>query len=386
MKKITFLILALLVNIAFIDAQELALVRENDQIAYINKSGEKVITTDFEKAGSFSEGFAAVMQNKKWGFIDKTGNIVIQLTYDKVKRFKSGFALVLNDDQWNYIDKSGKVLNTPVKDKYYDFNEDGVAFYRIEKKMGLMDTQGKVFLEPKYDAIKPFVDGYARVKNGDYWGMINKYGDVAIPVEYTAIGNYHSEAIWARKGESFGLISNGKFNIVSGAVKIWNFTKDSNLTYARKDDKMGYINPKGEWVIQPSFRKARPFKNGLAPVMKEKLWGYVNEKGEEIIEFTFREAEVFSSNGLAAVLEKKLWGFIDKTGKMVIPTQFHIIANYNLPFGVLRGFAMFSNIYKGKGFKDGLARVKYKKEWAFITKDGQPLGGKWYQNAENFSK
>jgi hypothetical protein len=129
-------------------------------------------------------------------------------------------------------------------------------------------------------------------------------------------------------------------------------------------------------VIEPKYDKVRAFNNGLAPVLKSKSWGYVNEKGEEVIGFNYRDAEIFANNGLAPVKENKLWGFVDKTGKMVIPAEYVITAG---------GLSIFS---KGniKGFHNGLARVKYKKTWGFLTKSGEPLGGKWYQNVENFSK
>lgn len=376
MKKVSLLILALLVNLSFVYAQELAKVRDNDKYGYIDKSGAMVISPQFDKAGAFSEGYAPALQGKKWGYINTSGEWVIQPTYDKAKAFHSGYTLVLKDDQWNYIDASETVLSTPVKEKFYDFNENGVAFYRVEKKMGLMNTSGKVFVEPIYDAIKPFVDGHARVKKTDQWGMINTKGVVTIPVEYTKLGNYNSNGIWAAKGESFGVLVNGKFEIVANANKIWDFTNDSSLTYARKDKKVGFINTKGEWVIEPSYDKARAFKNGLAPVAKAKTWGYINEQGAEVIGFNYRDAEVFAANGLAPVKEKKLWGFIDKTGKMVIPAQYDITAG---------GLSLFSknNI---KGFHKGVARVRYKKTWGFLTKEGQPLGGKWFQNAENFLK
>jgi len=376
MKKVSLLILALLLNLNFVIAQELALVRDNDKFGYIDKSGVMKITPQFDKAGDFSEGYAPAMQEKKWGYIDTSGKWVIQPTYDKVKDFNSGYTLILKDDQWNYIDASGTILKTPVQEKFYDFDENGVAFYRVENKMGLINTSAKVILEPTYDAIKPFVDGRARVKSGELWGMIDTSGKVTVPVEYSKLGDYGGNAIWAAKGETYGVIVNGKFEAVANADKIWDFTKDSNLTYARKDKKVGFINTKGEWVIEPTFDKARAFNNGLAPVARDKSWGYINEQGAEVIGFNFRDAEVFANNGLAPVKEKKLWGFIDKTGKMVIP------ANYIITAG---GLSLFSknNI---KGFHNGLARVRFKKTWGFINDGGEPLGGKWYQNVEHFSK
>lgn len=374
MKTKYILIFTLVLNLFSISAQELALVKENDKFGYINTSGDYVIEPQFEIAKNFSGNLAAAIQDKKWGFIDTSGKWVIQPEYDKVKAFNAGYALVLKDKQWNYIDRSNNILSTPVKEKYYDFNADGVAFFRIDKKLGLLGTDGKLIIEPTYDVIKPFVEGYARVKNNEKWGMIDKKGTVFIPLEYSEIGSYNSTGIWAKKGESFGVISNGKFNMISGVDKIWDFNNKSKLAYARSNKKVGFINNKAEWVIEPAYEKVRAFSSGLAPVCKGKNWGYINTKGEEITAFVFRDAEIFSADGLAPVKSKKLWGFIDKTGKLVIPEAYEITAG---------GLSLFSK-NNLKGFKDGLARVKSGKKWGFINTKEEVLGGKWYQNAEPF--
>ena len=135
---------------------------------------------------------------------------------------------------------------------------------------------------------------------------------------------------------------------------------------------MGFLNNKGEWVIEPKFDKARAFKNGLAPVANGKNWGYINEKGEEVISFEYKDAEIFADNGLAPVKVKD-WGFINKSGSMVIPAEYDISV----------GFAFFQSGDE-KGFIDGLARVKTKKGWGFLDEKGKVLGDQWYKNAEVF--
>ncbi len=369
-----FLFLVLFLNTFSTLAQELALVRENDMFGYINTRGEYAIEPQYKLAKKFSGNFAAVLQGDKWGFINTEGEWSVDPQYDKVKEFNSGLALVLKDDKWNYIDDSNTILKTPVQEKYYDFNDYGVAFFRLGKKIGLLGTDGKIIIEPTYDVIKPFVDGYARVRNGDNWGMIDKKGEIFIPIEYLEIGNYNKTGVWARKGETFGLISNGEFNTIYGVDKIWDFNNTSGLTYARSMKKIGFINNKGEWIIKPTYIRVRPFSNGLAPVIKDKLWGYINEKGEQVIPFIFRDAELFSEDGLAPVKEKKLWGFIDKTGKIIIPAEYVITAG---------GISLFSRDNL-KGFHNGLARVKLGKKWGFINTKGEVLGDKWFQNAELF--
>ena len=92
-----------------------------------------------------------------------------------------------------------------------------------------------------------------------------------------------------------------------------------------------------------------------------------------VIEPKYRDAEVFTEDGLAPVKEK-MWGFINTTGKEVIPLEYDITA----------GFAFLAG-NDSKGFIDGLARVKTKKGWGFLDKNGKLLADKWFQNAEPFA-
>ena len=354
--------------------QELALVRENDLFGYINTNGEYEIEPKFEVAKSFSENYASVKVGDKWGLINPKGEFVIQPTYDRLKQFNSGYVLALKNDQWNYISPNEEILKiNHTIEKYYDFN-DGVAFFRSGDKIGLLGTDGKLVLPPTYNLIKPFKNGYAKVKTGKLWGMIHKSGKEHIPVKYLEIGNYHNEIIWARTDDGFGLIKEGVFSLIPGATKIWDFNKSSNLTRARARKKIGFINKKGEWIINPIYKKVKPFKNDLAPVYNDGLWGYIDTTGKTVIQPTFIDAELFADNGLAAIKVDKKWGFINKEGIVVIPITYLITP----------GLSIFK-ANKQKGFVNGLARVKFNDTWGFIKKDGTVLN-KWYQNAELFTR
>lgn len=150
-------------------------------------------------------------------------------------------------------------------------------------------------------------------------------------------------------------------------------SKGNALIPAQNDrKKYGYINTKGQWVIQPQFNWAANFANGLAAVEKERSitgdsYAYINPQGQTIIptgpyynvhDFadnglataqlnkgddvvfidkqgnimtTVRDghgAKVFGNNGLVPLEAKdkncreKLWGYADTSGNFVIPPQF----------------------------------------------------------------
>lgn len=103
---------------------------------------------------------------------------------------------------------------------------------------------------------------------------------------------------------------------------------------------------------EPQYHYVSIFNEGLAYAQKE-IWGpygYIDEKGNVIIDFKFDLANCFHE-GLASVFIGKSWGYIDKEGNIVIEPVLD---------------------YAGD-FYNGRARVKINYHEYYIDKDGNIL-------------
>lgn len=353
----------------FAYGQDLAAVMHKDRYGFIDRTGKMVIQPQYERARRFSEGVAAVFENGKWGFIKTTGEWAISPQFENARWFSDGLCLVNKGGAWMFINKKGEVVTMPPAEKYHDFS-NGRALITVlsgkEKKVGIINVKGEFIMKPTYHVIKPFKDGYAKVRLNDRWGIIDATGKEVVEPIYESIGNYYKGTTWAKLGKEFGLVINGKFTSIAGVLDIWDFNED--VAYARKGEKVGFLDVKGNWVIEPKFDKARAFVKGLAPVNVGGKWGYIDKSGKLVISPAYNDAEVFSEDGLAPVKDKD-WGFINQQGKLVIPTNYEITAFMQ---------------YKGRGFNNGVSRVKYKGRWGFINTSGEPIGGSWYEKAELF--
>ena len=61
------------------------------------------------------------------------------------------------------------------------------------------------------------------------------------------------------------------------------------LALVRKDGRFGYISKTGEFVIQPQFKTAKNFSEGLAAAESNGKWGFINPKGDWVIQPWFRQ-------------------------------------------------------------------------------------------------
>jgi hypothetical protein len=166
-----------------------------------------------------------------------------------------------------------------------------------------------------------------------------------------------------------------------------------------------YIDHEGKIVINPQFREATIFRNGLALVKTssdEPKWGFISEDGKFAIMANYKEATVFSDdlawvvseNGAPTAINSKgeikvtmqdaekvkifkeglsafsiidssgvKWGFVDNTGKVKINPQFSNTGNFSY------GKCAVEN-------SDG--------KWGYIDKEGKILINYQFEKAKEF--
>jgi WD40 repeat protein len=113
---------------------------ENGKWGVKEQSGEIIIKPKYDNQINFSGNLARVNQNGKWGFIDNTGKTVVELKYDGALDFSDGLAAVQRGGRWGYIDPSGKVqidflFSMPGKfQNGWAIIKEGKISFKIDKK------------------------------------------------------------------------------------------------------------------------------------------------------------------------------------------------------------------------------------------------------------
>ncbi len=275
------------------DAQEqLFWYLEGTKAGFKDGKGDVVIKPTFVFADKFSEGLAGAgkgedMFSALYGFINTKGDWVIQPQFNAVGQFTDGLARVSKDGNWGYIDKNGKIAITPIYDLCYEFE-----------------------------------NGYAQAQKKGKWGIINKKGEWIIAPTYYDLTNVSKDKILATKKDLYTTpweIMDLKEKKLSDST--FDRVKDFNegLAPARdKNDKYGFINSKGQWIIQPQFTNAEPFAEGLAAVeIDYGNWGFIDASGKVVIEPKYDRSASFI-NGFAFVERIGKHMYINKEGEIVL--------------------------------------------------------------------
>lgn len=86
-------------------------------------------------------------------------------------------------------------------------------------------------------------------------------------------------------------------------------------------DRTGYMNEKGDIIIQPTYQVGNDFSDGLAAVRKNGWYGFIDMHGKFVIKPAYDFATDFK-NGVALVYKEGKPLFIDKQGTVVLPPAY----------------------------------------------------------------
>ncbi|MBO5348820.1 MAG: WG repeat-containing protein [Clostridia bacterium] len=296
------------------------------EIGFIDKTGKIMIdNTNYTPVRNFSEGLAPVYKDKKYGFIDVNGNVVIDFQYDKVYDFSEGLACVGKDGKFGYINTKGETIidfqydDPSIRSGAYISGKDfglfikGIACVKKDGKFGYIDTKGNVLVDFEFSFGYSFYDGIALTSKG----YIDKNGDVVIDeTNYSATSSFSNELAVAERDGKYGYIDT-KGNVIIDFKYDYAYKFSDGLAVVEKDGNLGYIDNKGNVIIDFEYKDANDFSEGLASVYKDGKYGYINTKGEVVIDFQFDDAYDFSEK-MTLVRKDGKYQFINKNGETVI--------------------------------------------------------------------
>lgn len=307
----------------------------NGKAGYINQAGKIVIEPKLEFYGNHSGEFFDGLQAEAGSFgnyVDASGKVAIEKEFERAWDFSEGLAVAMpkGGDKWGYINRSGDFVIAPrfetfPKGYVYSFSEN-LAKIQVGKKYGFIDRTGEFVVEPQFLHADSFRDEMARV------------------------------------------VTEGPCILFSTSICPGSQTLGEKSTETQKVSacQFSFINKQGKLISAERFDGAKPFGEGLAPVLSGGKWGYLNKTGEMVIKPTFDEANVFS-DGLALVRQNGKAGYINRTGEFVIKPQFEYAEDFS------DGLAVIGRSIGERG-----------EEFFYINKNGQPAFAEKFALASHF--
>ena len=188
-----------------------------------------------------------------------------------------------------------------------DMFNDGVAVVEKDGLYGIIDTEGNVVSECKWADISAFSNGVCVVAEKDA-SRSSRWSEYYSYMLMDKDGRILSDK-WASIG-----YSSSRYGAYAATPQ---FHEDL-ITVKDQNGNCGFINSKGEVVIEPVYSEASDFSCELAAVKMGEEWGYIDTAGKVVISFKYSSAGSFSENtGWAVVATSGEYKVIDKTGATI---------------------------------------------------------------------
>ena len=154
----------------------------------INTRGQNVGDYEFVQSGSivpveqFSDDqkLAKVMSSGQYGYINNKGKPVIEFIYNDAGPFIGKMARVCFGSSYFFINKKGKQVSATFENAR-DMVDGYAAVQNYSGKWGFINSKGNIAIEPRYDEVSDFYCGYAAVKSGTSYGIIDEKGNKIVP-------------------------------------------------------------------------------------------------------------------------------------------------------------------------------------------------------------
>ncbi|QXE87820.1 WG repeat-containing protein [Geomonas nitrogeniifigens] len=295
----------------------------NNQVCgLIDRRGDWVVAPskmEIESNSMYDQSSAyAVKVGDKYGAIDSTGNIIVPVVYEKMSIFSNNRAVFTFKGKSGIVNSKGEILVPAAFDlPTFSSTESGLTFFKKKGKYGVIDQRGNIKIAAVYeDAVYTNISDKALpVKFHKKWGVVDSSGKTVIPFKYDDISLTPDGYALVTVNNLKGVIRlDGKW--VKKPCKL-NFTAQGfaqGLMVIESEGKYGYMDTKGEIIIEPKYDDARPFSGGLSPVQIGALWGIIDLTGKlvskVIFEYVFDTFEdgvlLVTINGKEQLLNSKL--------------------------------------------------------------------------------
>ncbi len=265
----------------------------------------------FNDVSVFSNGYMAFVTKGKWGLATDKGASKVKAKFAKVGYYANEMVAVLDSENvWYFMNLNGEYIHnisnlvggtvTDVglySNGVFPVCKDGKYSYynlKFEKVFGEFDFAGS------------FSGGVAAVKSGEVWQLVDVSGKSIDGKEYLDVV-LDDRGVCCQKDRLFVKVDDYEYIMIDSAGKrIGNETFEggklfSNGEYAAimRGDLWGFVNIKGEVVVEPKYNNANSYSMGLAAVCKNTLWGYIDINGNYIIEEKYDACHNFAPSGVA---------------------------------------------------------------------------------------
>ncbi|MBQ9659433.1 MAG: WG repeat-containing protein [Clostridia bacterium] len=309
-------------------------IKKDDKVGLIDKTGRIIINTEYKEITNlgkdYNEGFITIAEDGKYGVISYSGEVKLKNEYDKIEQiYGKDTYVVKNGNKTQVINASEEVLISSGFDEIKEIlqKSSGVIFEK-NKLYGVMSTSGEVIIDAKYENIYELQDGNLVAMKDTKYGIIDLNENIKLNFDYTSIAYNKDANIYIAEDSDYkSSIINSNFEVKLIGI-LSELNQEKGYIRMRIDEEYKYYNLKFEEISSEKVLTA----NTLFLSKKNDKYGYVDEKGDVVVDYIYDDATEQNIYGYVAVKKNGVWGSLDSKGNKIIEPKYSLENNLIIDF------------------------------------------------------
>jgi hypothetical protein len=248
-------------------------------------------------------------------------------------------------------ENAGRLLLEPSLAATWDF-VDGLAIAKCGERMGYLRRNGSWFVEPAWDEVWRYANGYAVVAKDGLHGYLNAEGRLAIPPRFTEADEFGVEGLARVKlGEHYGLLREDGTFAVDPVYSRLDWSDECSGWITELTGKRGLMKVDGAPWLAAQWDAIQCLVRGLLlMVRRDGRCGAVDWQGQPVLPCDYDDLQPRYPNagltaGSVAFADEPTWqgantpleliarrgalvGLIDSTGRVIAPFAFARIESF----------------------------------------------------------
>lgn len=294
------------------------------------------------------------------------------------QRVQEPFFPVKIKQLWGMMNSKGKVVIQPQYDAIGEFKEYGYAIMQSKGRVGLLNQFGSEVLPAQYDDVKILDSLLFAVLDVSDWAVIDIEGKVILKNGYEQIQIWKGEFIGFKKNRKWGLAdTNGKILSSPKYDKIELFKDDFFLT--KIGEKKGLLSLSGKEILENKSDEIKIYNPNLFFFYHKKKWGAVDQNGQTLLRPSFQSFYTLSDNFIKLISNNRVYLYSVSNQKLITKGEYetyysfskkHVLAKNKRKLGLINAFGnKILNVKYDEiqSFAKDQFRVKFQGKWGVVT-------------------
>lgn len=246
-----------------------------------------ILSTNFNK----QINYLIAIKGGKHGLLDRDGNIIYSLNYDFISY--EGHKAIRN-----------------------------IYWIRKDKKVGAFLADYAKKIEVEYESLSPNGEYFRAFKNKQM-GLMDRKGDLIIPIEYSDVTYYNDSSFRVTKDQKVGLMDregNISIPLVYDKIQKIDYFASSSFYIVKYEGKEGIINTKNETIVPFEYEYVGEFESYFIAKLDDNRKGLYDKQGNSVLPLEYMrisKSKSYHSTLIELKRKENSYNFLGKDNKLL---------------------------------------------------------------------